>query len=152
MFLSVLISIISAGIVLAGLMALLRGPKRAQNRWFFIFTIFLAVWIVSNFLDSNFVNSTTDILLKIDFSSILFTAWALLQFTLVFLIRNADKKRLIHTPTFTITSFLLNVMFSLLIFLNLVVTGDISTGKLIVDYMSLSWAYIFVFLAYHSYA
>jgi signal transduction histidine kinase len=148
MFLSVLISIISAGIVLAGLMALLRGPKRAQNRWFFIFTIFLAVWIVSNFLDSNFVNSTTDILLKIDFSSILFTAWALLQFTLVFLIRNADKKRLIHTPTFTITSFLLNVMFSLLIFLNLVVTGDISTGKLIVDYMSLSWAYIFVFLAY----
>ena len=121
-FLSVLISIICVGIILAGLLALLRDSKRPQNRWFFIFTIFLACWVASNFIDSNFVNSTTSVFLKIDFSSILFTAWALLQFTLVFFERNTNVKNQIATRIFTIPGLLLNIVISLLIFFNQIVT------------------------------
>jgi signal transduction histidine kinase len=146
--LSVVIYLISIGIVLAGTLAFLRDPKSSQNRWFFVFAIFLAIWVMSNFLDSNFVNSTTNFFLRIDFSSILFASWALLQFTLFFLTRETDKRQQVIARVFTIPGLLLNIILSFLIFSNLVVTCEINTGKLVVNYLTTFWLYITVLLAY----
>lgn len=146
--LSVAIYLISIGIVLAGVLAFLRDPKSSQNRWFFVFAIFIAVWVMSNFLDSNFVNPTTNFFLRIDFSSILFASWAFLQFTLVFLKRERDKWQEIITRVFTFPGLSLNILLSCLIFSNLVVTCETNTGKLVVNYLPIFWVYLTILLAY----
>ena len=78
--LSVLIGIISLGMIIAGALTILRDSKNPQNRWFFGFSSLLGIWTLANFIDSNYLNSHTSLFVKLDFSIILFGVWAALIF------------------------------------------------------------------------
>ena len=146
-FLDILIGAISLGMITAGVLTLIRDSKSSQNRWFFTFASLLGVWTVANFIDSNFVSSNTDFFVKIDFIVILFAIWAALNFAYKFSSSNPNnnkrQERLMIAP-----GLLINLLFGVLIFSNLVVTSSVKSNSLSISFLPLSIVYIIILLLY----
>jgi signal transduction histidine kinase len=129
--------------ITAGSLTLIRDSKSLQNRWFFTFALLLGLWIAANFIDSNYINSSTVFFVKIDFILILFAIWSALVFACKFSGKTAQYQKLIIAP-----GFLINFVFGILIFLNLVIKSSINNQSLSISFLPFSIAYIILLLIY----
>ena len=72
-----------SAIILAGVAAWLRNSERLENKWFLLFSIFLGVWAVCNYIDSNeiFSPEVTSLFATGDFVLAPFIGYSFLRFT-----------------------------------------------------------------------
>ena len=146
--LSVLIGIISLGMIIAGALTILRDSKNPQNRWFFGFSSLLGIWTLANFIDSNYLNSHTSLFVKLDFSIILFGVWAALIFAYNFSVLSTQSRNKSMNKYIVMPGLILNLLFGILIFSNLVVETTIKSNSLNISFLPISAAYIILLLTY----
>ena len=92
----VLLAIVLLGvsaIILAGVAAWLPNSERLENKWFLLFAVFLGVWAVCNYIDSNTIFSpkTTALFATFDFVLAPFIGYSFLRFT-TYIIYNPGKR------------------------------------------------------------
>ncbi len=152
-FLSVVISLLALAIFVAGFMAFLSNPKKPQNRWFFVFAVLLALWMVFNFYDSTFVSRFwTELALKLDFITALFIGWAFVFFVVNFNSTSTGPDVPSKRARFLMTATcLINLVFIPLSLANLLVTASIEKGSLEVVYGPVYNAYTVLLLIYFIY-
>ncbi|MCA9324571.1 hypothetical protein KDA23_00680 [Candidatus Saccharibacteria bacterium] len=153
-YLGLLAMFTAFAVLIAGLLAFIRNTKGAQNRWFFIVTIFIALWIGLNFYDSNFViPSVTETVLRFEFVAALFIAWSVLGFSRVLQANVTDIRKSGSGEQAVLVGLLVaNLLFSLLIVSGGVVNADITDGVLNVEYTNWFFLYVLVLFAYFGYA
>ncbi len=147
-FLNFLIAAITIGMITAGLLTIIRDSKSNQNRWFFVFSAFSSFWIIANFINSNYVNSKTVLFVRLDFSLILFTFWAVLIFAIKF--STLSNSNTVHRleKYIILPGFIINLVFFILIFTNSIVKISIQSNVLSVIFLPVSYLYISTLLIY----
>ena len=89
----VLVAVTCLGMIIAGLLSLLRNPHSNINRWFFGLAVFVGLWTFVNFVGSTFtVEHVTNIAVRLDYIFALILGFALYGFTGEFLKYYTDKK------------------------------------------------------------
>lgn len=136
--LTIITAIIAITIFISGLLTFLRNPYLKENRWFFIFTLSLAIWLMSNYIDSNIVkHNLTVIMGKLDFSFALILAWSFMKFLVEMLHAIgkpfSDKKYLADSKPFQYISLSLITLFVVGIITDKVINISIATGSLTVN-------------------
>jgi signal transduction histidine kinase len=155
-----LIGVCAMGTVLAGLLVLLRSQDKVENRWFFLFTLFLSLWVVSNFTGSSLVKpGLTEFLVKLDFSLALVMAWCFLYFVGSFVPRNINQNyglklltKYFSNRAVFYSSVIVNIAAVILIFLDQVFLVSTHEGSLEVKTKNLFIAYAFFVVAYLAFA
>lgn len=146
--LAFLTSLSAICMVVAGSLAYLRNPKQSLNRYFFLLTITLGLWVPANFLDSNLARpALTQFLVKIDFSLAIFIAWFTLFFAMA-LTRKITDFRLFRSRGFFFGSLAINSIVVLLILSGNVVSTGFVSGNLVVTNEELFPLFILTFLTY----
>ncbi len=146
--LNILIGIISLGMITAGVLTLIRDSKSLQNRWFFSFSVLLGLWTIANFIDSNYLSSKTVFFVKVDFSIILFALWAALNFAYRFSNSNYKSENTKYAKLFFLPGLVLNALFGILIFSNLLIKISIQSNKLAISFLAISYTYIILLIIY----
>lgn len=153
-FLAAVVAATTLAIVVIGLVALLNNPTKAQNRWFFAFTLLLGTWTGANFIDSNVVYQPwISIALKFDLLLALFLALGFIGFVEAFEIHTRFRTRtnLPNHKLFITIALILNSILGILILLGLVahVTKHGSTFE--IEYTRLFIAHVGILLSYFIY-
>jgi signal transduction histidine kinase len=152
-FLSVIAIGIAIAIFIAGILTVLRNPKRYQNQTFFLLAFFIAVWMPLDFFDNNIAKPiSAHVVLKFDFSLALLIGWALTLFVdaLVMSQLNQTKK---SSFGFWLRSIgmVANVALLVAIFSDRLAQGSIMKGVLEINYAHIIY-YTIPIAAYFGYA
>ena len=154
--LGIVIFIATLALFVIGLLALIRDPKRSENRWFASLAFLLGIWMPANFLGSNLVNSEwTDFFLKVDLTTGIFAAFALMMFvdtlTLKFSSKNIRSNQLPSVGV--VGGMIVNVALLVLVFGGYMVSSWIGVdGYLDIEYTNSYYAYIAVIVFYFAHA
>jgi signal transduction histidine kinase len=144
--------------LLAGGLSLLRNPSRREHQWFFALTLCLAVWVPSNFFDSNVVKANITLpLVKVDFSFALIMIWLLLQFVVALVQSSSfssERKRvyLAEKNSFRVLTTVLNLLLIIMILTNQLFQASISQGKLVLTTPHMFLIYVITLIFYACYA
>lgn len=146
MFLPALIVVVitAIAILLSGLFAWLRNPSSKMNRWYFMFTSLIAVWIVCNYLDSNWISSTSRFLLKIDYILSPFMMWSFLNFSRE-LYLNYHPAAIVDRQ-YSKGFLVINILLVPLIFFDVLFTSRVVPGRVEVNYGILFLPFVAILL------
>ncbi len=151
----VLIAIIALSVLVTGSLVLTRDTGKSRNRWFFLMSLFMGIWIPANFIDSNALGrNLVQVSLYIDLCVAPFIAWSFGGFVDTFNPRVATSslRRLRQVSSLVKTGgFILNSLMAVLILAGLMVSVGVKDGQAEITYQPAFYAYGLVVLAYLSY-
>lgn len=133
----IIVAITGAAIFASGLFAWLRNPNSKMNQWYFMFAGLVSAWVVSNFLDSNWIAEPSLFLLKVDYILSPFMMWAFLNF--------ARELYLNYHPYAQAKKTYLSVLLGLnIIFVPLIFFGSLFTARLIPGRVEVTYDLLFL--------
>jgi signal transduction histidine kinase len=152
-FLGVLVACSALGIILAGLLALLRNQEKADNQWFFALCLVLGTWLTANYADSSLSlhQKLAVIVVKVDFSLAMFVGWCLIQFAACLANGSDNTKAMVQwllSKKFRVASLVVNFILIALIVENAIFSVGIRARYVEVNLSSLSWLYLAVVVPY----
>jgi signal transduction histidine kinase len=153
LFLSVISSGLAVAIFIAGILTVLRNPKRYENQTFFLLASFIAIWMPINFFDNNLINHfTAHVLLRFDFSFALLIGWALTLFVDALAMNQLNR---IQKSKFGLWLRTIGMAANLILIM-LILTGRLAQGTVGNHVININYAHIVYYMVligvYFSYA
>jgi signal transduction histidine kinase len=146
--LSIVISLLSIAMLLAGSLAFIRNPKNEVNKWFLLFCLFLSLWMPANFIDSNTaIKYLSGFALKLDFAAAIFIVWSFLFFV-VALNKSVHYITLLNSKTIKRSTLIFNIILSVLALSGLLASSSIKGNYLSISYQQLFFVYALVIVIY----